>query len=165
KLEVRERKFKALPDNSKYKTDAYKTALVQQLMSEDEDERDAEGKLTGCFLTRPWMWTSEERDSFIAEVDAQQDPEAPKRYTKRVRGPIGRAGIPRIQKVEHRARRWMVSLRWLAESVNQQFDVPTFIVDNGKAWGEPKDPEESVTEKKRVKIEKREYAAKKKIKL
>lgn len=68
-MEVRERKFKALPDDSKYKTDAYKTALVQQLMSEDEDERDAEGKLTGCFLTRPWMWASDEVSYSIYKLD------------------------------------------------------------------------------------------------
>ncbi|KAG2126264.1 uncharacterized protein EDB93DRAFT_1257639 [Suillus bovinus] len=150
KLEVRERKFKALPDDSKYKTDAYKTALIQQLMSEDENERDAEGKLTGCFLMRPWMWASDKRNMFIADVDAQQDPELPKRYTKRVCGPIGKAGLPWIQKVEHRARRWMVSPQWLVDPANQQFDVPAFVIDN---------------EKKCVKIEKREYAAKKKIKL
>ena len=98
-------------------------------------------------------------------MDAQQDPELPKRYTKHVRGQIGHAGLSRIQKVENRTWRWMVSPQWLAHHVNQQFDMPVFVVDNGKAWGEPKDPEESVTDKKHVKNEKREYAAKKRIKL
>jgi hypothetical protein len=38
-------------------------------MSEDEDERDAEGKLTGCFLTRPWMWASDEVSYSMYKLD------------------------------------------------------------------------------------------------
>lgn len=59
----------------------------------------------------------------------------------------------------------MVSQEWLIRPENQKFDVPSLIVDNGKAWGEPKDPEETISAQKRVKHEKKELAARKKVKL
>lgn len=101
----------------------------------------------------------------MTAVDAQVDPEPPKRYTICVRGEVIDLPIPRIQKVENRARRWMVSQEWLARPDNQKFDVPGFIVDNGKAWGEPKDPEETVSAQKRVKLEKKDVAARKRARL
>jgi hypothetical protein len=101
----------------------------------------------------------------MAAVDAQADPEPPKRYTIRVRGEVIDLPIPRIQKVENRARRWMVSQEWLAHPDNQKFDVPGFVVDNGKAWGEPKDPEETISAQKRVKLAKQDVAARKRARL
>ncbi|KAG1734539.1 hypothetical protein EDD22DRAFT_787883 [Suillus occidentalis] len=165
KCEVRERKFAALSDDSEFKTDAFKTALIPQLMSEDDNETNEEGRLTGRYISRPWVWASEQRNQFIAAVDAQQDPHPPKRYTIRVRGETLDVAIPRIQKVEHRARRWMVLQEWLAQPENQKYDVPAFVVDNGKAWGDPKDPEETISAQKRVKIQKKEVAARKRAKL
>ncbi|KAG1855658.1 hypothetical protein DFJ58DRAFT_841086 [Suillus subalutaceus] len=151
KCEVCEQKFGALPTKSEFKTDAFKTALISQLMSEDEDETNEEGRLRR-YVSRPWVWASKQRNQFITAVDAQQDPHPPKCYTICTR-------------VEHRARRWMVSQEWLAQPENQKYDVLAFIVDNGKAWGDPKDPEESISAQKHVKNQKKEVAACKRAKL
>ncbi|KAG1728415.1 hypothetical protein EDB19DRAFT_1594265, partial [Suillus lakei] len=123
------------------------------------------GRLTGRYISCPWVWASEQRNQFIAAVDAQQDPHPPKCYTIQVRGETLDVTIPWIQKVEHHARRWMVSQEWLAQPENQKYDVPAFVVDNGKAWGDPKDPEETISAQKRVKIQKKEVAVHKRAKL
>ncbi|KAG1900835.1 uncharacterized protein F5891DRAFT_1188322 [Suillus fuscotomentosus] len=149
KCEVREQKFAALSDDSEFKTDAFKTALIPQLMSEDDDETNEEGHLTRRYISCPWVWASEQRNQFIAAVDAQQDPHPPKHYTIRVRGKTLDVTILEIQKVEHHARRWMVSQEWLAQPENQKYD----------------DPEETISVQKRVKIQKKEVAARRRVKL
>ena len=166
KWEVHGRKFAALSDDSEFQT-----ALIPQLMPEDEDKINEEGRLTGRYISCPWVWASEQvsndwavgfqvlthlvqqRNQFIAAVDAQQDPHPPKRYTIRVRGETLEVTIPRIQKVGRCARRWIVSQEWLAQPENQKYDVPAFIVDDGKTWGDPKEPypPRSVSRSKRKK--------------
>ncbi|KAG2055669.1 hypothetical protein BDR06DRAFT_1006860 [Suillus hirtellus] len=78
---------------------------------------------------------------FLAAVDEAADPHPPPRFTARV-------------KVE-----------WLVREENKKYDSPSFILDNGCAWGDPKDPEEMLAGQKRVKEQKRVIAAKKRMKI
>lgn len=59
----------------------------------------------------------------------------------------------------------MVSAEWLAREENKKYDSPSFLLDNGHAWGDPKDPEEMLAGQKRVKEQKRVIAAKKRVKI
>lgn len=62
-----------------------------------------------------------------------------------------------------RSRRWMVDTNWL--QTHPESDTPRTLADNGKAWGDPMDPEEIedqakdyAKEKKAVKDGKRKAA-------
>ncbi|KAG1809095.1 uncharacterized protein BJ212DRAFT_1279934, partial [Suillus subaureus] len=46
-----------------------------------------------------------------------------------------------------------------------KYDVPAFIINNEKAWGDPKDPEETISAQKHVKNQKKEVATHKRAKL
>jgi hypothetical protein len=48
----------------------------------------------------------------------------------------------------------MVDPTWLEK--NKNYDVPSRIVDNGKAWGDMEDPEDILEKKQQIKQEKEE---------
>ncbi|KAG1734771.1 hypothetical protein EDD22DRAFT_764901, partial [Suillus occidentalis] len=93
---------------------------------------------------------------FLDAIDDAEDPSPPAtgKYTVRVKGEARNLPLVAAKKIENRARRWMVSTAWLALLDNKKFDAPSYILDNGQAWGDPKDPEEILAgQKKRIKIE------------
>ncbi|KAG2050545.1 hypothetical protein BDR06DRAFT_1011194 [Suillus hirtellus] len=93
-------------------------------------------------LTESLMSQDEDEMSrFLATVDEAADPHPPPRFTT-----------------------W-VKAEWLAREENKKYDSPSFILDNGHACGDPKDPEEMLAGQKRVKEQKRVIAAKKHVKI
>ncbi|EIW77946.1 hypothetical protein CONPUDRAFT_61637, partial [Coniophora puteana RWD-64-598 SS2] len=164
KLELRDRKFEAMPEEDEFKDDKYKQALQQQLMSDDEDEYDeATGKKTGRYVSRPPTYRSELLKRFLAAVDAIPDPKGSTKYVTRVRGEPVDVPIPYIRAFPLRARRWMICLVWLALADNKRWDTNERLIGNGKLWGDAKDPEETVEKKRKVKDEKADM--RKKLKL
>jgi hypothetical protein len=104
---------------------------------------------------------------FLDAVDDAEDPSPPAtgKYTVHVKGEARNLPLVAAKKIENRARRWMVSTAWLALPDNKKFDAPSYILDNGRAWGDPKDPEEILAGQKRVKEEKRLISSRKRIKI
>lgn len=82
------------------------------------------------------------------------DPTPALKYTVRIRGEAKDYPPPSSNKLENRARRWMVDPTWLTN--NKNYDVPSRIVDNGKAWGDAEDPEDILDKKQQIKQEKEE---------
>ena len=80
-------------------------------------------------------------------------------------GPIIDMPPPTSQKLENRARRWMVAQEWLAKPENKVYDIPSRILDNGKAWGDEHDPEELVNKAKEIAAAKKEIRDGKRVKL
>jgi hypothetical protein len=78
----------------------------------------------------------------------------------RVQGDPVDVAPPSSTLLKNKARRWMVREDWLQLEENKGFDVPSRIADNGKAWGDPEDPEEIEAKQKRVKEEKEELKRK-----
>ena len=72
---------------------------------------------------------------------------------------------PTSQKLENRARRWMVAQEWLAKPENKVYDIPSRILDNGKAWGDEHDPEELINKAKEIAAAKKEIRDGKRVKL
>jgi hypothetical protein len=102
---------------------------------------------------------------FLAAVDEVVDPHPPPRFTVRVKGDPKHLPLLAAKKIENKAHCWMISADWLANPENKKFDSPSFILDNGRAWGDPKDPEEMLVGQKRVKEQKRLIASKKRVKI
>ncbi|KAG2737939.1 hypothetical protein P692DRAFT_20659981, partial [Suillus brevipes Sb2] len=167
KVEVRIRKFNNLPATSEYKDEKYRAALTESLMSPDEDEVDDANKKTGRFISHAATYRSTLMSEFLDAVDDAEDPSPPAtgKYTVRVKGEARNLPLVAAKKIENRARRWMVSTAWLALPDNKKFDAPSYILDNGRAWGDPKDPEEILAGQKRVKEEKRLISSRKRIKI
>ncbi|KAG0702797.1 hypothetical protein DFH29DRAFT_771107, partial [Suillus ampliporus] len=165
KLEVHIRKFENLPKGSEFGDEKYRTALTESLMSQDEDEVDAHGQKTGRFVSHAGTYRSDIMVKFLAAVDEALDPNPPPCFTVRVKGDPKELPILAAKKIENRARRWMISAEWLAQEENKKYDSPSYILDNGHAWGDPKDPEETMAGQKRVKEQKRLIASKKCVKI
>ncbi|KAG1723600.1 uncharacterized protein EDB91DRAFT_1270776 [Suillus paluster] len=123
KLEVCIRKFENLPEGSEFGDEKYRMALMESLMSQDEDEVDAQGQKTGHFISHAGTYRSDIMVKFLAAVDEAVDPNPPPCFTVRVK-------------------------EWLAKEENKKYDLPSYILDNGCAWGDPKDPEEMVAGQK-----------------
>ncbi|KAF9461161.1 hypothetical protein BDZ94DRAFT_1264430 [Collybia nuda] len=147
KLEVRMRKRENSPLNSQYRDTKYDAAFTKKLMSDDEDEFDANGIKTANFVSHAPAYRSKELKELFAAVDAVLDPDASARYTCRVIGPV-RDEPPR-------AWRWMIDPDWLAKEDNQKYDVESRIVDSGKAWGDNEDPEVLLAKREKLKAEKK----------
>ena len=98
-------------------------------------------------------------------VDKCIDPTPGTKYTICVPGPI--IDVPPLtsQKLENQARRWMVAQEWLAKPENKVYDIPSRILDNGKAWGDKHDPEELVNKAKEIAVAKKEIWDGKRVKL
>ncbi|KAG1829703.1 hypothetical protein EV424DRAFT_1316465, partial [Suillus variegatus] len=165
KLEVRIRKYENLPKESEFRDEKYRAALTESLMSQDEDEVNEQGQKTGHFISHAGTYRSGVMSRFLAAVDKAVDPQPPPCFTARVKGDPKELPILAAKKIENRARRWMVSAEWLAKEENKKYDSPSYILDNGRAWGDPKDPEEMVVGQKRVKEQKRLIASKKRVKI
>ena len=93
----------------------------------------------------------------MEELDKKPDPNPPKNYVRRIPGPLKEMPPPRANKIENKARRWMVSEEWLKKDDNRKiYDVPSRIIENGRAYsgGTELDPEEIEAKQKRVKMEK-----------
>ncbi|KAG2061048.1 hypothetical protein BDR06DRAFT_871390, partial [Suillus hirtellus] len=165
KLEVHIRKYENLPEDSEFGHEKYRAALTESLMSQDEDEVSVQGKKTGRFVSHAGTYRSDLMSRFLAAVDEAADPHPPPRFTARVKGDSKELPLLAAKKIENRARQWMVSAEWLAREENKKYDPPSLILDNGCAWGDPKDPEEMLAGQKRVKEQKRVIAAKKHMKI
>ncbi|KAG1731640.1 uncharacterized protein EDB91DRAFT_1058624, partial [Suillus paluster] len=144
KVEVRIRKFNNLPATSEYKDEKYRAALTESLMSPDEDEVDDANKKTGRFISHAATYRSTLMSQFLEAVDDAEDPSPPAtgKYTVGVKGKARDLPLVAAKKIENCARRWMVSSAWLALPDNKKFDAPSYILDNGRVWGDAKDPEE-----------------------
>jgi hypothetical protein len=151
-------------------------------MSDDEDEY-VNKKKTGRFVSYAPSYRSQEvriieqdmllrsdRRAYrnhqmidlLAAVDAVADPEPSNRYVARIQGPV-RDEPPKISnKIENRARRWMVSEEWLEKDENLKYDTERRIIDSGKAWGDDEDPEVLVLQREKVKEEKKVLMASRK---
>ncbi|KAG1775225.1 hypothetical protein EV702DRAFT_1236239 [Suillus placidus] len=160
KVEVRIRKFNNLPATSEYKDEKYRAALTESLMSPDEDK-------TGHFISHATTYRSTLMSQFLEAVDDTEDPSPPAtgKYTVRMKGEARDLPLVAAKKIENCARRWMVSSAWLALPDNKKFDAPSYILDNGRAWGDAKDPEEILAGQKRVKEEKRLISSRKRVKI
>jgi hypothetical protein len=90
----------------------------------------------------------------INAIDSVNDPQQAMKYTVRVRGEPKDDPPPSSNKLENHARRWMIDPTWLSN--NRVYDVPSKIVDNGRAWGDPEDPEDIIAKKLHIKQEKEE---------
>jgi len=183
KCEVRTRKRGALPPDSKWRSKKYDPMFVPTLMSDDEDEIGADGKRTGRFLSWAPAYRSEVvsiRDpgvasrklicapkvtNLLAAVDAANDPLPSNRYSVHVRGDPVDVPPKVAQKLENKARRWMVRSEWLDEGENLKFDVPSRLIDSGKMWGDDEDPKELEERSKKFKEEKAAVVKKKKTKI
>ncbi|KAG1774896.1 hypothetical protein EV702DRAFT_974188, partial [Suillus placidus] len=144
KVEVRIRKFNNLPATSEYKDEKYRAALTESLMSPDEDEVDNAKKKTGHFISYAATYRSTLMSQFLEAVDDAEDPSPPAtgKYTVHVKGEARDLPLVAAKKIENCAHRWMVSSAWLALPDNKKFDAPSYILDNGRAWGNAKDLEE-----------------------
>ena len=97
-------------------------------------------------------------------VDKCIDPTLGTKYTICVPGPIIDMPPLTSQKLENRARHWMVAQEWLAKPENKVYDIRC-ILDNGKAWGDEHDPEELVNKAKEIAVAKKEIQDGKRVKL
>ena len=183
KCEVRTRKRGALPPDSEWRSKKFDPMFVPTLMSDDEDEIGADGKRTGRFLSRAPAYRTEvvsvsdpgvmsrklictpKVTNLLAAVDAANDPLPSNRYSVRIRGKTVDIPPKVAQKLENKARRWMVRSEWLIEGENLKFDVPSRLIDSGKMWGDDEDPEELEERSKRFKEEKAVVVKKKKTKI
>jgi len=104
---------------------------------------------------------------FLDAVDATEDPSPPAtgKYTVRVKGEAKDMPLVAAKKLKNRACQWMVSSKWLTLPENRKFDAPSYLLDNGRAWGDPKDPEEILAGQKRVKEEKKLISSRKRVKI
>ncbi|KAL0056600.1 hypothetical protein AAF712_016794 [Marasmius tenuissimus] len=146
KFEVRKRKRESLQLKDPLRDPKYDKAMAYTLMSGDEDDPNGDN-----FISRKPTWRSEEANSFYLRIDAVNDPKPGKRYTKRVRGEPVDEPVPWTNKLELRARRWMVDVAWLEEPKNKQYDVPNRIAGSGKLWGDKDDPEDLLAKEQGVK--------------
>jgi len=73
------------------------------------------------------------------EIDALPDAKPSTQFVKRVRGEKKEQAPPATKTLQGRARRWMIDPKWLEE--HSEFDLPARIADNGKLWGDSRDPE------------------------
>ncbi|KAG5635456.1 hypothetical protein H0H81_011169 [Sphagnurus paluster] len=162
KLEVRKRKRKNLPNDSKYCDSKYDPAFTAKLMSDDEDEYDEDGKKTNRFVSRAplhrskeyWLTLLELID-LLAAVDAVEDPEPSNKYIVRIRGEAVDVPPKKSTKFANKARRWMVDEAWLQKEENQKYDEESRILESGKAWGDDEDPEVSALKREQIKKEKK----------
>ncbi|KAG6895008.1 hypothetical protein C0992_003535 [Termitomyces sp. T32_za158] len=164
KLAIRKMQRDKLPADSPYRDPKYDPAFVVNLMSDDEDEYNENGKTTKRFISRAPLYRSQELIKLLATIDAVPF-EGPKRYLERVRGlPID---VPpkRSNKMELKARRWMIDEAWLAKPENQKWDDESRIVDSGKAWGDDNDPEDIAAQHEEIKLAKKALAIDKKRRL
>jgi hypothetical protein len=77
----------------------------------------------------------------FAEIDRLPDPRGSGQFIKRIRGEAKDDGLPATKSLQGRARRWMIDPTWLQD--HPEFDLPKFIADNGRLWGDAIDPEET----------------------
>ncbi|KZT25038.1 hypothetical protein NEOLEDRAFT_1065983, partial [Neolentinus lepideus HHB14362 ss-1] len=142
KWELRDRKYKALPEDSEWRDPKYKPALVPTLMSDDEDEYDKSGRKTGRFVSRRPTWRSDLMQSFLDAIDAVRGVDPGHKYITRIRGPVKESAPLKANLLSNRARKWMVSATWLEESDNNtRYNNNSYISVSGVAWGDPEDPE------------------------
>ncbi|KAG2129522.1 hypothetical protein BD769DRAFT_1667117 [Suillus cothurnatus] len=134
-------------------------------MSQDEDEVSEQGQKTGRFISHAGTYRSDLMSRFLAAVDEVVDPHPPPCFTTQVKGDSKELPLLAVKKFENQACQWMVSVEWLAREENKKYDSPSFLLDNGRAWGDPKDPEEMLAGQKQVKEQKRVIAAKKCMKI
>ncbi|EIW84542.1 hypothetical protein CONPUDRAFT_120523 [Coniophora puteana RWD-64-598 SS2] len=142
------------PEGGRWSDARYDKGLQYQLMSDDEDSVDEEGKWKGYYRSRRPKFRSDEHHEFLMAVDAVEDPEPSIRYVKRLRGEETEVPIPYIIDPSVRARRWQIKVDWLEEEDNKKWDRPNRITENGKEWGNDEDPEELIAKKRKVKEEK-----------
>ncbi|KAG1794953.1 uncharacterized protein BJ212DRAFT_1291653, partial [Suillus subaureus] len=142
KLEVHIHKYENLPEDSEFRHEKYRAALTESLMSQDEDEVSEQGQKMGQFISHAGTYQSDLMSRFLATVDEVADPHPPPRFTTQVKGDSKELPLLAAKKIENQACRWMVSVEWLAREENKKYDSPSFLLDNGHAWGDPKDPEE-----------------------
>ena len=95
--------------------------------------------------------------TFLAAINEVVDLDPKKGYVSHVKGPLKDMFPPVTQKIGFHVWRWMVSLAWLA--ANPDADMPMVLIDNGKAWGDLKDPEGMILAQKHVKEVKQEVKA------
>jgi hypothetical protein len=76
-----------------------------------------------------------------AAIDAIVDPNPSMQYTVRERGEPKEQPPPMTKSLDGRARRWMVDPDWL--KANPASNTLQRIAENGRAWGDPVDPEDT----------------------
>ncbi|KAE9387734.1 hypothetical protein BT96DRAFT_768046, partial [Gymnopus androsaceus JB14] len=137
KLDVRKRKQASLPADSEWRNTKYDPAFEHQIMSEDEYE--TEEKKT--FISHAPHHCSDILQSLFDNVDAVVDPNAPvPGYIPRIRGEKKEVPLHITHSIAGCSQRWMVDTNWL--QTHPESDTPCTLADNGKAWGDPMDPEE-----------------------
>ncbi|KAF5385084.1 hypothetical protein D9615_001060 [Tricholomella constricta] len=161
KLEVRERKRNNLPIDNQYRDAKFDAAMAVTLMSDDEDCYE-DGKLvTKQYISRAPLYRTPLLNEFYMAIDAAVDPRRSNKYTVRVRGEPKEIPPPNSNLLKNKARRWMVRTEWLEEQKAAGHDeYDALLADNGKLWGDAKDPEEIAKTQKRVKAEKAEIQKK-----
>lgn len=94
-------------------------------------------------------------------VDAVKDPKPSGQYILRERGEEKEMPLPATNQLEGRARRWMIKPEWLLEHPGN--DSAKQLADNGKHWGDERDPEEIEDSIRQMKQEKADIGRKRKV--
>ena len=181
---MRIQKRDGLPEESDWRQPKFDAAMVYTLMTDDEDELDVSGKKTGRFATRPLTYRTKivskrvighnrctvilptQFQDLLDTIDAGANPRPSNKYVICAVGtPLDELPPLSVQKISHRARRWMVRPEWLAEADNKKYNTPQRIIDNGKVWGDTHDPEELLMKAKEIAQVKAEIRAGKKPKV
>ncbi|RXW11246.1 hypothetical protein EST38_g14609, partial [Candolleomyces aberdarensis] len=157
KFEARVRKFTALPEGDSYKTNGYAQALYMNLMSDDEDTFREDGTLNEEYYTScSAVWESQRLREFKAYLDKRPDTiHKSKQPIPREKGPAKEKPIPKTLSFKGRVQRWMVDETWWEDVGKAEYDLPLYVADNGKAWGEEDDPEEVMEKAKTLGEEKK----------
>jgi hypothetical protein len=77
----------------------------------------------------------------FGDIDTLPDTRSSGQFVKRVRGEPKDQPPPATKTLVGRARRWMIDPKWLQD--NPEFDLPKYIADSGRLWGDAVDPEET----------------------
>ena len=73
-------------------------------------------------------------------IDAFSDPQPAWQYIPHICGEPKEQPLPMTKGIQGHARYWMIDLTWLQN--NSSSNAKSSVTDNGRAWGDPTDPEE-----------------------
>ncbi|TEB20557.1 hypothetical protein FA13DRAFT_1598369, partial [Coprinellus micaceus] len=113
KLKIRERKRKQLPADHPYRAEKYDAVMENQLMSDDEDCYDDDGKLIpNMYKSIAPTWRSADMTNFLDTVDAQKDPSPTPQTRPCIKGEPRHMPLHLTAGPKGRVHRWMVDDAW-----------------------------------------------------